>query len=138
MAVRTSADEDDGLAAEINVTPLVDVMLVLLIVFMVTAPMLSVGIPVSLPKTVVQEEAGEPDMVLTIQRDQTIWLGKEPVHIALLPERLKALAASHRGLQFRADEGLPYGFAAQVLGIVKSSGISEVGLITEKETGRRR
>jgi len=128
--------EDLGDLAEINVTPLVDVMLVLLIIFIITAPMLVQGLKVNLPK---QDAPGltsktEEPVILTLTSDQIILLGDEPVHIKLLPDRLGVmLAGSPRPVYLKADESLPYGFVIRVLAVLDQVGVEQVGMVTHPE-----
>ena len=128
--------EDLGDLAEINVTPLVDVMLVLLIIFIITAPMLVQGLKVNLPK---QDAPGltsktEEPIILTLTSDQIILLGDEPVHIKLLPDQLGAmLAGSPRPVYLKADENLPYGFVIRVLAVLDQVGVEQVGMVTHPE-----
>jgi biopolymer transport protein TolR len=128
--------EDLGDLAEINVTPLVDVMLVLLIIFIITAPMLVQGLKVNLPK---QDAPGltsktEEPVILTLTSDQIILLGDEPVHIKLLADRLGAfLAGSPRPVYLKADESLPYGFVVRVLAVLDQVGVEQVGMVTHPE-----
>jgi len=135
MATKVGGEELGDLA-EINVTPLVDVMLVLLIIFIITAPMLVQGLKVNLPK---QDAPGltsksEEPVILTLTSDQIILLGDEPVHIKLLPDRLGAtLAGSPRPVYLKADESLPYGFVIRVLAVLDQVGVEEVVLVTHPE-----
>jgi biopolymer transport protein TolR len=128
--------EDLGDLAEINVTPLVDVMLVLLIIFIITAPMLVQGLKVNLPK---QDAPGltsktEEPIILTLTSDQIILLGDEPVHIKLLADQLGAkLAGSPRPVYLKADESLPYGFVIRVLAVLDQVGVEQVGMVTHPE-----
>ena len=134
MAGKVSDDLGD--LAEINVTPLVDVMLVLLIIFIITAPMLVQGLKVNLPKQdapALTSKSDEP-VILTLTSDQIILLGDEPVHIKLLPERLGALlAGSPRPVYLKADETLPYGFVVRVLAVLDQVGVEQVGMVTQPE-----
>jgi biopolymer transport protein TolR len=134
MAGKVSDDLGD--LAEINVTPLVDVMLVLLIIFIITAPMLVQGLKVNLPKQdapALTSKSDEP-VILTLTSDQIILLGDEPVHIKLLPDRLGAvLAGSPRPVYLKADETLPYGFVVRVLAVLDQVGVEQVGMVTQPE-----
>jgi biopolymer transport protein TolR len=125
-----------GDLAEINVTPLVDVMLVLLIIFIITAPMLVQGLKVNLPKQnapALTSKTEEP-VILTLTSDQIILLGDEPIHIKLLADRLGALlAGSPRPVYLKADETLPYGFVVRVLAVLDSIGVEQVGMVTVPE-----
>ena len=135
MAMKLGGDELGDLA-EINVTPLVDVMLVLLIIFIITAPMLVQGLKVNLPKQnapALTSKTEEP-VILTLTSDQIILLGDEPVHIKLLADRLGAvLAGSPRPVYLKADETLPYGFVVRVLAVLDQVGVEQVGMVTQPE-----
>jgi biopolymer transport protein TolR len=137
MAGKPQGDQLGDLA-EINVTPLVDVMLVLLIIFIITAPMLVQGLKVNLPKQdapALTSKTDEP-LILTLTSDQIILLGDDPVHIKLLPDRLGALlAGSPRPVYLKADEGLPYGFVVRVLAVLDQVGVEQVGMVTHPEGG---
>jgi biopolymer transport protein TolR len=119
--------------AEINVTPLVDVVLVLLIIFMLTAPILQSGIEVSVPKTKSVNEITEERIVISITRAQRVFLGNDPVNIneigAVL--RQKVRDPEHQSIYLRADENVPFGAFATVMDAVKSSGITNVSIVTE-------
>ncbi len=123
--------------AEINVTPLVDVMLVLLIIFIITAPMLVQGLKVNLPKqdapAISPEDASEP-IVLTLNTDRIIFLDDEPIHLELLGDRLgAALAGAPRPVYLKADDELPYGFVVKVLAVLDRVGVEQVGMVTQPE-----
>jgi biopolymer transport protein TolR len=130
------SSSDLGDLAEINVTPLVDVMLVLLIIFIITAPMLVQGLKVNLPKQDAPAITGkgvEP-LILTLTSDQIVLLGEDPVHPKLLPERLGALLAGRpRPVYLKADENLPYGFVVQILAALDQVGVEQVGMVTQPE-----
>jgi biopolymer transport protein TolR len=134
MAGRVSDNLDE--MAEINVTPLVDVMLVLLIIFIITAPMLVQGLKVNLPKQDAPAIAGQSDepLVLTLNTDRIIFLGDEPVHLELLGDRLgAALAGQPRPVYVKADQELPYGFVVKVLAVLDRIGVEQVGMVTVPE-----
>ena len=120
--------------AEINVTPFVDVMLVLLIVFMVTAPLLTVGVPVDLPKTRAPAlgQDREP-LSITVKRDGTIFLQKEPVAQSALVEKLTAIAANgyNQRIFVRGDTQANYGKVMEVMGLLAASGFTHIGLVTD-------
>ncbi len=127
--------------AEINVTPLVDVMLVLLIIFMVTAPLLVAGVPVNLP----QSRAGALDqdkkpIQISLDADGKVFIDDEQIAMAALPDRLasrKATAGPDAPQVFlRADKALPYGTVAQVMGELSHAGLTKVSLVTE--TGEKK
>jgi len=135
MAAKISS-HDMGEMAEINVTPLVDVMLVLLIIFIITAPMLVQGLKVNLPKQdapAINPEADDP-LIITLTTDEIILLGDDPVHLKLLPDRLGALLAGQpRPVFLKADERLPYGFVVKVLAAMDQVGVEQVGMVTQPE-----
>src|SRR6201994_4020264 len=120
--------------AEINVTPFVDVMLVLLIVFMVTAPLLTVGVPVDLPKTRAPAlgQDREP-LSISVKRDGTIYLQKELVPQEALVDKLKAIAANgyDQRIFVRGDTAANYGKVMEVMGILAASGFTHIGLVTD-------
>ncbi len=121
-----------GFVSEINVTPFVDVMLVLLIIFMVTAPMMDQGLDVDLPQTR-QVDALPTDsehLVLTINRDGVMFLDKYEVRLDELETRLGLLVRDKgRALFLRADQSVPYGVVVDVMGRVKAAGIDRLGVI---------
>ena len=119
--------------AEINVTPLVDVVLVLLIIFMLTAPILQSGIEVSVPKTKSVNEITEERIVISITRAQRVFLGNDPVNINEIGNvlRQKVRDPEHQSIYLRADENVPFGAFATVMDAVKSSGITNVSIVTE-------
>ena len=125
--------------AEINVIPLVDVVLVLLVIFMVTAPMLYRGLDIKLPTSASNTIRPEERIVLTIERDQKLYLDKDPVNVAQLERRLRAMKERNADLSvyLRADREVPYGTVVQVMDGVKRSGIEKLGMVTEP-VGRER
>lgn len=133
MAFTSSAGRTQSSLAEINVTPLVDVVLVLLIIFMITAPVLQSGIDVSVPKTRTVKEITEQRLVLTIDRDQQIFLGDRPVNMYELARKLRAAGAdpAHQVIYLRADERVPFGAFASVMDAVKQAGITNISIVTQ-------
>ena len=128
--------------AEINVTPLVDVVLVLLIIFMLTAPILQSGIEVSVPKTKSVKEITEERIVISITRAQRVFLGNDPVNINQIGSTLrqKIRDPQHQSVFVRADENIPFGVFATVMDAVKQSGIANVSIVTqplEEHAGKR-
>src|SRR4029079_440494 len=119
--------------ADINITPLVDVVLVLLIIFMVTAPVLQSGIEVNVPKTRTVKEITEERMVISIDKQQRVFMGNDPVNINEIGERLhqKVRDPSRQFIFVRADEDVPFGAFATVMDAVKSSGITNVSIVTQ-------
>jgi biopolymer transport protein TolR len=119
--------------ADINITPLGDVVLVLLIIFMVTAPVLQSGIEVNVPKTRTVKEITEERTVITINKDQRVFLGNDAVNINEIGAKLRQKIRDPRG-QFvfvRADENVPFGAFASVMDEVKRSGITNVSIVTQ-------
>ncbi|CUH84018.1 protein TolR [Thalassovita mediterranea] len=121
--------------AEINVTPFVDVMLVLLIIFMVSAPLMTVGVPVELPKTAAGALPGEQEepLAITITAEGTVMIQKTEVARADLVGRLRAIAAERDGdrVFLRADGAVPYEDVVQVMGALNRAGFSNIGLVTD-------
>ena len=120
--------------SEINITPMVDVMLVLLIIFMISAPLLTVGVPVDLPKTEAASVNDERQpLTLTIRRDGEVFIQEAPISLADLSVRLKALAGDglDRPIYVRADGGAPYAYVAQVMAKLSTSGFTKIDLITD-------
>ena len=122
------------LISQINVTPFVDVMLVLLVIFMITAPMLESGIDVNLPKTEGgQLKADEEPVVLTINRDGRIFLSNMAVNEIELAGKLEAIfkRRSQKVVFLRADEAVPYGRVAKAMSLVRQGGIERIAMVTE-------
>jgi TolR protein len=125
--------------SEINVTPFVDVMLVLLIIFMVAAPMMTAGVPVDLPRSAAPRVANpSPPVVLTVTRDGVIHIGEERIAESALSTRLAALKAEQPDLavHVRGDRSVPYGEVLRIMGRVTAAGIPRVSLIAEAEPAR--
>lgn len=123
-----------GPVSEINVTPLVDVMLVLLIIFMVSAPMMTTGIEIDLPKTHAPHlEVEQEKLLLTITKEQKVFLGETEVPYANLEQALttNARLQQERELYLQADETVPYGFVAKVMALIRKGGIDKLGLVTD-------
>lgn len=119
--------------AEINVTPLVDVMLVLLIVFMVAAPLMQQGVQVDLPKAAAQSLDDQRDQImLVITHDKKIMVNDNEIQYRHLKTRLNAIYSNKetREIYVQADQNVPYGFVAQVMAEIKRAGITKVGLVT--------
>jgi biopolymer transport protein TolR len=126
--------------SEINVTPLVDVMLVLLIIFMVTAPMLKMGIGVQLPQAETQSAPAEEGVTLTITPDRFIHIEGQVVNINLLQTRLQQQLFNRESkvIFIQADQSLNYGYVIRVMDIAKKAGVERVGLITEPPERKKR
>jgi len=121
--------------AEINVTPLVDVMLVLLIIFMVTAPMMQSGIQVRLPTAETRATTSPEGEVVTITRDGMIYIGQQSVPLDLLEPRLRNLflGREKKVVFLKADEGISYGVVIQVMDRMKLAGIDTVGMVVDSK-----
>ena len=119
--------------AEINVVPLVDVVLVLLVIFMVTAPMLYRGLDINLPQTSTNTIKPEQRVVLTVERDRRIYMDKELVPLIQLQPRLHSLRSSNPEVSvfLRADRDVPYGTVVQVMDSIKKAGIEKLGMVTD-------
>jgi biopolymer transport protein TolR len=122
-----------GVMSEINVTPLVDVMLVLLIVFMVAAPLMTVGVPIELPKTEAKQlDSNTEPLYVTVQADKTIYLQETEIPLAELAPKLLAIAKNGNEEQIfvRADTNVDYGSVMEVMGLLNSAGYRKIGLVT--------
>ena len=119
--------------AEINVIPLVDVVLVLLVIFMVTAPMLYRGMDINLPRSVSNTIKPEERVVLTVERDRRVYVDKEPVPLAKLQQKMDALHRKNPAVSvfLRADQDVPYGTVVQVMDSIKKAGIVKLGMVTD-------
>lgn len=142
MAFNLNDDHDDPVLADINVTPLVDVMLVLLIIFMVAAPMLHQGIEVSLPRSEAQKlpfDTQDP-IVLSINRDGLVYIRDTPVHPSQLVERLLPLveARSDEAIFLKGDREVSFGKVVEVLDLLRRGGIVNVGIVTQPGDESRR
>jgi biopolymer transport protein TolR len=126
---------------DINVTPLVDVMLVLLIIFMVTAPLIQSGVKVDLPRASAQQmEHAEEKLVLKITRDRRIYLGDVEIHPADLEAKLatNARVQKDKELYLHADRSLNYGLVVEIMAIARRAGVESLGMITEPDKELRR
>lgn len=117
--------------SEINVTPLVDVMLVLLIVFMVSAPLLQQGIDINLPKAKGKDLPPEERVTILIKKGGIIYLNERPVTMKELIEKLSSISKMNPNVFLKADRDVPYGLVAEIMGEIKSAGIEKLGMITE-------
>ena len=119
--------------ADINITPLVDVVLVLLLIFMLTAPVLQSGVDVAIPKTRSVNSLTQERMVVTIDKEQNVYLQDKPVNINELPTLLRSVGHSDpakRIIYLRADERVPFGAFASVMDAVKQAGITNISIVT--------
>jgi len=122
------------LLSEINVTPFVDVMLVLLIIFMVTAPMMMQGVDVNLPKTTTKPIPSEEErLVVTVTAKHEIYLNEYKVSMDSLVKKLGSIFQNQtdRAVFLRADQSVPYGFVVEVMAAIRRSGIRRIGMVTE-------
>jgi biopolymer transport protein ExbD/biopolymer transport protein TolR len=133
VAFTSSTGQTRTSLAEINITPLVDVVLVLLVIFMITAPVLQSGIEVAVPKTRTVREITEQRLVVTIDRDQRVFLGDQPVNIHDLTQKLRRPGAddAKKVIYLRADERVPFGAFASVMDAVKQAGITNISIVTQ-------
>jgi biopolymer transport protein TolR len=133
MAFTNAQGRTQSSLADINVTPFVDVVLVLLIIFMLTAPILQSGIDVNVPKTRTVKEISEERLVITIDRAQRVYLGNDPININQVGQKLRAKLRDpgRQSVFLRADQNVPFGAFATVMDAVKQAGISNVSIVTE-------
>ncbi len=126
--------------AEINVTPMVDVMLVLLIIFMIAAPLLSVGVPVNLPKAGAQSLQGDSEpLAITIDAAGKVFIEEKPIALKDLVPRLEAILGTgyDQRIYVRGDQSVAYGQVAQVVARINAAGFSRVALVTDHKTNPR-
>jgi biopolymer transport protein ExbD/biopolymer transport protein TolR len=133
MAFTTANGRTQSSISDINVTPLVDVVLVLLIIFMVTAPVLQSGIEVNVPKTRTVKEITEERLVISINKQQRVFLGNDPININDIKTRLRQRIRDpqHQSVFIRADEDVPFGAFATVMDAIKGAGITNVSIVTQ-------
>ena len=125
--------------SEINMIPFIDVVLVLLIIFMITAPILQSGIEVDVPKTKTIREITEQRLVITINKAQLIYLGSDPVNIHELGPKVQSKLGKKRdAVYLRCDETVPFGIFAAVIDTLRQSGINNISIVTEPITERNR
>jgi biopolymer transport protein ExbD/biopolymer transport protein TolR len=118
--------------SDINITPLVDVVLVLLLIFMVTAPVLQSGVQVAVPQTRVVNQLTEEHLVVTIDKSQNVFLQDKPVNIHDLPSVLAATSPDQKKVVYvRADQAVPFGAFASVMDAVKQAGINNISIVTQ-------
>jgi biopolymer transport protein TolR len=131
MAIGTNSDR---LMSDINVTPFVDVMLVLLIIFMVTAPMMMQGVDVSLPQTTSEPLiAKKENLIITINTKSQIFINDYQIGLDYLQDKLKKIleGRENKEVYLRADREIPYGFVVRVMAEIKAAGVDKLGMVTE-------
>ncbi len=142
MGVHMQGETDEAAMSDINVTPLVDVMLVLLIIFMITAPMLHQGYEVALPQTVAPENIKmrvDDPLVLSVKTDGLVYIRDEPVHPTRLLERLGAILDQRDDKQvfIKGDRNITYGQFIEIVGVLNEGGIQHLGLVAEQLNKKR-
>jgi len=133
MAFTAANGRTQTALSDINVTPLVDVVFVLLIIFMVTAPVLQSGIEVNVPHTRTVKEITEERLVISIDKSQRVFLGNDPININQIGPTLKQKIRDprHQAIYLRSDEDVPFGAFATVMDAIKQAGISNVSIVTQ-------
>ncbi len=126
------------LNAEINVVSLIDVMLLLLVIFMITAPMMQGGVDVALPKADARPLEPKTGLVVTVSKTGDVYVDDTRMSLSEFRSAFRALASQrpHDGLYLRGDDGVPYGVVVQVLAIMRAAGVGDVGLMTDPEPAR--
>lgn len=127
-------EQDEDSIAQINITPLVDVMLVLLVIFMVTAPMMQQGIGVELPRVAAKPLNSEVEqLAVVISRDGRVQLNNTPLRVDELTQKLSAIVQSRPDCKvaLRADKNVPYGQLAEVMAAIRNAGVKKIGMVTE-------
>jgi biopolymer transport protein TolR len=132
MAFTNSNGRTQTSLAEINVVPLVDVVLVLLVIFMLTAPIIQSGIEINVPKTRTVKALTQERLIIQISRDQKLYLNDTPININEFETRLKGRVKDpSQGIYLRADEEVPFGTIARVMDRVKSAGVQNINIVTQ-------
>jgi biopolymer transport protein TolR len=133
MAITTREGKTQTTLAEINMIPFIDIVLVLLIIFMVTAPVIQSGIEVNVPKTQVVREIAEEKLVVSIDKEQHLYLQNDPVNVNELGDKIRAklLDPTRQSVYLRADQAVPFQTFATVLDHLKLAGIENVSIVTQ-------
>jgi biopolymer transport protein TolR len=133
--MQTNGSTKGNMLSEINVTPFVDVMLVLLIIFMVTAPMMTQGIDINLPQAEAPAIPSEEErLMVTLTGDRRVFINETQVDLDSLGPKLFAMVSNQRqgkGVFLRADEKIPYGFVVEVMSLIRQGGVFQIGMVTE-------
>ena len=140
MAITTREGRTQTTLAEINMIPFIDIVLVLLIIFMVTAPVIQSGIEVNVPKTQVVREIAEEKLVVSIDKEQKLYLQNDPVNVNQLGDKIheKLLDPTRQSVYLRADQSVPFQTFATVLDHLKLAGIENVSIVTQPlQQGRK-
>jgi len=124
--------------SEINVTPFVDVVLVLLIIFMVTAPFLQGGLEIDLPKVASRGLDVHEGLIVSVRADRTVAVGNDIVPLERFENALSRAGAGHRPVFLKADQGVPYGMIVEMISRMRRAGVSSLGLVTEPPRDERR
>lgn len=133
MAITTREGKTQTTLAEINMIPFIDIVLVLLIIFMVTAPVIQSGIEINVPKTEIVREISEEKLVVSVDKEQRLYLQNDPVNVNELGDKIrqKLLDPARQSVYLRADESVPFGTIAVVMDRLKSSGIENISVVTQ-------
>ena len=140
MAITTRQGKIQTTLAEINMIPFIDIVLVLLIIFMVTAPVIQSGIEVNVPKTQVVREIAEEKLIVSIDKEQKLYLQNDPVNVNQLGDKIreKLLDPTRQSVYLRADQSVPFQTFATVLDHLKQAGIENVSIVTQPlEQGKK-
>lgn len=130
-------DRQRTVLSEINVTPFVDVMLVLLVIFMVTAPLMQQGVDVNLPKARGKDLPPDERISLVIKKDRSIYLNDTRLSISDMRKKLQSASKLNPNVFLRADKDVPYGLVVEVMGEIKEAGIEKLGMVTEPKLDLR-
>lgn len=133
MAITTREGRTQTTLAEINMIPFIDIVLVLLIIFMVTAPVIQSGIEVNVPKTQVVREIAEEKLIVSVDKEQKLYLQNDPVNINELGSKIRErlLDPTRQSIYLRADESVPFGTIAAVMDNLKLAGIENISVVTQ-------
>ena len=133
MAVTTREGTTQTTLAEINMIPFIDIVLVLLIIFMVTAPVIQSGIEVNVPKTQIVREISEEKLVVVVDKEQRLYLQNDAVNINELADKIRArlLDPTRQSVYLRADESVPFGTIATVMDRLKVAGVENISVVTQ-------